>query len=200
MPAQQYYTVQLNVYLCYNRFIVNVMFRTVLSPEICIENMEPYAEKREWHSDISTMFLTGKELSYKINGDKFQIKRVRPFVRNSLQVTLFGEFETTNNGTLIKGKYVMDRFGIGFVIFWEVAVLSICLFLVFSKILSLMQSPLVPQSMTFSNDIFPWLIVLLLPFGGLGIYMFGKARAKEDAQVINQFIENTCSAVIVKHE
>lgn len=179
---------------------MRVIFRTVLSPAACKENIIPYTEKKTWYSDILAMFLPGKELAFTCRDNKFQIKRIRPFVRNSLQVTFYGEFEKTNKGTLINGKYVMDRFGIIFVIIWEILVISICVSLIAAKILSLMQSPLLPQSMTFSNDIFPWFIILLLPFAGLGIYAFGKARAKEDAQIINQFIENTCGAVVVKHE
>src|SRR5690554_5663121 len=130
------------------------------------------------------MFTLGKEIEYKFEDNKFQLKKVRPYLRNALQVTFFGEFIKEKDSNYISGKYRMNRFGVIFLIIWEVLVIAVCIFIFIMTFLHLMNFSLLPERIEFSGNYFALLIPLMMPIFGYVMYRFGKEIANRDIKVI----------------
>lgn len=177
---------------------MKVKFQTGLSQSVCKGNISSHADESFWYTSITNTIIPGNEIEYKFHGNKFKLKKVRPYMRNALKVTFFGEFVKGKEVNYINGTYRMNKFGVVFITVWEISVICAAISIFIKVILPQIQSLFYLNQWNFTKDDLTLLIPLLMPLFGYAMYRFSKEIANSDIKIMNAFIEKHCNAVQIK--
>lgn len=175
---------------------MKLIMHTVLSPATCRGNIKNSATEYFFYREFTKFLELSPPMTYKFKKEKIKLKVLRNR-RNGLEITFYGEINKGKKGTIISGDFRMHRFGIIFLIIWEIGVIAIALFILVALISTLFNLHLVPGKVNHDVGL-PLIIPFIMPIAGVLMYIWGKKIAEKDEKEITAFLQKTCNAVKVK--